>query len=379
MDNEKRRRRKEPVVESFEAALEELEKSVQQLESGALPLEEALRIFANGMEKSAFCLEKTPGGGTTDRSDCAVAEWAIAASAMEEQGGCGMTFEQYCRQQLPQIEKELEAWLGQSNCRLNEAMAYSVFAGGKRLRPILLLAAADAVGGNGAAFTTTAAALEVIHTYSLIHDDLPAMDNDDYRRGRLTNHKVYGEGMAILAGDGLLTLAFEMLAKQGGVTPATILQVVQEIAAAAGPAGMVGGQSIDMEAEGKQLSLAELQTLHARKTGALFRAAVRSGAILAGASAEQLAALTTYAEAFGLAFQITDDILDVLGDQAVMGKPTGSDEKNNKATYVTMFSLGQAQTMAQETVATAVQAVEGFGPRAEVLVDLAQLLLRRKS
>lgn len=259
---------------------------------------------------------------------------------------------------------------------LYDAMAYSLMAGGKRLRPVLLMAAAEAVGGEGKNCLPVAAALEMIHTYSLIHDDLPAMDNDDYRRGKLTNHKVYGEGMAILAGDALLTLAFQTISRQEAEA-SCIVKILSEIASAAGSCGMVGGQALDIEAEQKQLSLDELKTLHMGKTGALFRAALRSGAILGGASKDQLKALTAYAEAFGLAFQITDDILDVIGDEALVGKPIGSDERNNKSTYVSLTSLEEATYLADAAVSEALAALDNFGEEANFLRDMVRYIARR--
>ena len=263
------------------------------------------------------------------------------------------------------------------DAKLAEAMEYSLMAGGKRLRPILVMAAADAVGADGTAYLTTGCALEMIHTYSLIHDDLPAMDNDDYRRGKLTNHKVYGAGLATLAGDALLTLAFEVMLRQEGVNETTRLAVVREMAIAAGMNGMVGGQAIDLASEGHRIPIELLQKMHMGKTGALFRAAIRSGAILGGASEAQLAALTRYAEAFGLAFQITDDILDVIGDEAAIGKPVGSDERNHKSTYVTLLSLEKAQALAKETVDNALAALEDFGEEAAFLRALVTMLLER--
>ena len=261
---------------------------------------------------------------------------------------------------------------------LKKAMEYSLMAGGKRLRPVLLMAAADAVGKDGAAFLTTGCAIEMIHTYSLIHDDLPAMDNDDYRRGKPTNHKVFGDGIAVLAGDALLTLAFEVMLRQEGAAPETLVTVVSEMSRAAGPYGMVGGQVLDLEGEGRRLDLAALRKIHMGKTGALFCAAIRSGAILAGAKEEELAALTLYAERFGLAFQITDDILDVTGDEAAIGKPVGSDVRNEKATYVTLTSLEEAKKLAEDAVNEAVVALDIFGERAAFLRDLALFLLGRK-
>lgn len=265
------------------------------------------------------------------------------------------------------------------NAKLSDAMKYSLMAGGKRLRPVLLMAAADAVGANGDDFVTTGAAIEMIHTYSLIHDDLPAMDNDDYRRGKLTNHKVYGDGIAILAGDGLLTLAFEVMLRQKNASAEKLTQVVKEMSIAAGPNGMVGGQAIDLLSEGKSISMEELKEMHMGKTGALFRAAIRSGAILGGANQKQLDALTLYAEKFGLAFQITDDILDVEGDERDLGKPIGSDAKNQKSTYVTLTSLEEAKKLAVQTVDEAVTALDDFGEEAEFLRELATYLIARNS
>ena len=261
---------------------------------------------------------------------------------------------------------------------LMRAMEYSLLAGGKRLRPILLMAAADASGGNGEKYLQVASALEMIHTYSLIHDDLPAMDNDDYRRGKLTNHKVFGEAMAILAGDALLTLAFEVALRQKNVPNEILLTVLKEISVAAGAAGMVGGQVIDLRSEGVQIDFATLKLMHTGKTGALFRAAIRSGALLAQADEKKLAALTKYAENFGLAFQITDDILDVEGDEKILGKKIGSDAKNNKSTYVSLTSLDEAKNLAQKTVEDALCALENFGTEAEFLRGLVRFLLDRK-
>ncbi|WP_432646609.1 polyprenyl synthetase family protein [Mitsuokella sp.] len=277
-----------------------------------------------------------------------------------------------------QLVRELELY-APLDATLAAAMKYSLMAGGKRLRPILLMAAADAVGKKGTDYITAGCALEMIHTYSLIHDDLPAMDNDDYRRGKLTNHKVYGDGMAVLAGDALLTLAFEVLVRQQHTDAATLLRVVREISTAAGMNGMVGGQAIDLESEGKHIDMETLRKMHMGKTGALFRAALRSGAILAGADEEKLAALTDYAEKFGLAFQITDDILDVVGDEKLIGKPVGSDIRNEKSTYVTLTSLEEARKLAKETVDGAVAALSGFGPEADFLRQLVRYMLERKN
>lgn len=261
---------------------------------------------------------------------------------------------------------------------LRASMAYSLMAGGKRLRPVLLMAAADALGVDGTKFLPVACGLEMIHTYSLIHDDLPAMDNDDLRRGKPTNHVVYGEGIAILTGDALLTLAFSVILRQRDVPAEALLRVVDEISRAAGAEGMVGGQVLDLAAENHRISMEELRRVHMGKTGALFRAALRSGAILADATEEQLAALTAYAEHFGLAFQITDDILDVIGTAEDIGKPIGSDEKNHKSTYVSLTSLQEAQELARRTAEDAEQTLSMFTAEADFLRELVVYLVNRK-
>ena len=291
-------------------------------------------------------------------------------------------FEEVWSERRELIEEALKKELHEGRERdatLTKSMEYSLMAGGKRLRPILLMAAADACGKDGRAFITSACALEMIHTYSLIHDDLPAMDDDNLRRGKPTNHVKFGAGMATLAGDGLLTMAFEVLTREKNVRPETILSVIREVSVAAGTSGMVGGQAIDLESEGRRIDLTCLRRMHMGKTGALFRAALRTGAILAGASEKELAALTQYAEAFGLAFQITDDILDVTGSEAEIGKPVGSDRRNEKSTYVTLTSLARAQELADEAIESALSAVEIFGEKASFLQDLVRFLSHRRS
>jgi len=288
----------------------------------------------------------------------------------------------YLKERQTQVESYMRTLVPEQSgplAQVTEAMRYSLFAGGKRLRPILLMAAADAVGTDGRRFLHSACALEMIHTYSLIHDDLPAMDDDDYRRGRLTNHKVFGEGMAVLTGDGLLTLAFETLLSQPDVAPETLARVAREVAYAAGPSGMVGGQAIDLGSEGQQPTPETMTLMHRLKTGALFRASLRAGALLAGGSVGEVQSLTEYAEQFGLAFQITDDILDVTGTEAVLGKPVGSDEKNNKATYVSVYSLPEAKRMAKNAVDESIGALARFGDKAVVLRSLSEYLLNRDS
>ena len=255
---------------------------------------------------------------------------------------------------------------------LVEACRYSLLAGGKRLRPALVLMTAELIDGQTEKAMEAACALEMIHTYSLIHDDLPAMDDDDLRRGKPTSHKMFGEATAILAGDALLTMAFDLAAQTGSP------QVVQEIAQAAGAAGMVGGQYLDLEGEKTLLDLKSLQRVHAMKTGALIRVALRVGAILAGATPQQLAALTQYGVSLGLAFQITDDILDVVGDEEKLGKPIGSDAENVKSTYPALLGLSQAKERAAEVVQDALNSLSIFGTEADLLRELAQFVLERQ-
>ena len=290
-----------------------------------------------------------------------------------------MDLKAYLKERGGLVNQFLDEVIGRGSISpVDEAMRYSVMAGGKRLRPILLMAAADCVGGDGTRYLPVAAGLEMIHTYSLIHDDLPEMDNDDYRRGRLTNHKVFGHAMAVLAGDGLQSQAFEVMLGQTGVAPEKLIEVVKLVAHCAGPFGMDGGQALDITSEGKKLTLAQMQQLHEAKTGALFVASIRGGAILGGGSEEEIAVLTKFARLFGLAFQITDDILDVEGDEAVMGKKAGMDALMNKSTYVTLFSLEKAKEMAKETLEEARRTLSPFGAKAEVLTAITEHLYNRK-
>jgi len=241
---------------------------------------------------------------------------------------------------------------------LKESMIYSIEIGGKRLRPILVFAVLKALGRELTLGYHTAAALEMIHTYSLIHDDLPAMDNDDLRRGKLTNHKVYGEAVAILAGDGLLTHAFSLISLDGGLSFEQRIKLIQELAQAAGPAGMIAGQVLDMEAETKSVSLAELKNIHAHKTGCLIEFAVIAGAIIGHAEAETLTGLRKFASHLGVAFQIRDDILDIEGDSDLIGKTVGSDLANNKTTYVSLTSLTEAKKMLEQEIASAIESLK---------------------
>jgi geranylgeranyl diphosphate synthase type II len=264
---------------------------------------------------------------------------------------------------------------------LHRAMRYSVQAGGKRLRPILVIAGAEAVGGSAEQVIETACALELIHTYSLIHDDLPAMDNDDYRRGMLTNHKVFGEAIAILAGDALLTLAFKLIALNGARTgdARVIATLVTDIADAAGTDGMVGGQVVDIESEGKAVDAETVDYIHTHKTAALIRASLCAGALLARASVEQLAAITACGEALGLAFQIVDDILDVEGSTEELGKTAGKDAQQQKATYPAYHGLEASRAKARTLIDQAKEAVMSLGARAEPIRALAEFIVQRRS
>ena len=264
---------------------------------------------------------------------------------------------------------------------IHKAMRYSVFAGGKRLRPVLVIAGAEAVGGAMDAVLPAACAMELIHTYSLVHDDLPAMDNDDFRRGRPTNHKVFGEAMAILAGDGLLTLAFRLIADcfPPGADAGVLRAVLTDIADAAGTRGMVGGQVADLEAEGRQVGPAMLEFIHRHKTAALIRTSLRVGAILAGATAPQLDALSLAGGNIGLAFQIMDDILDVEGTTEQLGKTAGKDQQQQKATYPAIHGIEASRVRAQALIAEADTALHGLGPRAEPVRALAQFIFDRRT
>ena len=263
-----------------------------------------------------------------------------------------------------------------------QAVRYSLLAGGKRIRPILCLAAAEAVGGKTDAILPAACALEMIHTYSLIHDDLPAMDNDDYRRGRPTLHKVFGEDIAILAGDALLTEAFHLLTdrkRMPEIPTDRLLDVAREIAEAAGYRGMVGGQVQDIRAEGEKVGLETLYAIHRRKTGALLRVSLRAGAILAGAGDEALADLSDYGGKIGLAFQIADDILNVEGDPALLGKGTGSDAARGKITFPALLGIEASRARAEELVIEAVSSLAPFDDGAAPLRAIARYILERRS
>jgi geranylgeranyl diphosphate synthase type II len=264
---------------------------------------------------------------------------------------------------------------------LHKAMRYSVFAGGKRLRPVLVAAGAEAVGGSLDAVMPAASAVEMIHTYSLIHDDLPAMDNDDFRRGVPTSHKVFGEAIAILAGDALLTLAFRLLGNSGaaGADAQRLREVFIEVADAAGSAGMVGGQVADIECEGKPADAAMVDYIHTHKTAALIRASIRSGAILAGATPTELEALGVAGDDLGLAFQIMDDILDITATSEELGKTAGKDQAQQKATYPAVHGIETSRRRAQALIADAHTALEPFGERALPLRALGTFIIERKA
>lgn len=261
---------------------------------------------------------------------------------------------------------------------LRDAMAYSYLAPGKRLRPCLFLLAAEAFGGDCQRLMPFAAGIEMIHTYSLIHDDLPAMDNDDFRRGKPTCHKIYGDGMAVLAGDGLLTEAFRLMTSlQGGADSERLLAAIRMASSHSGIQGMVYGQSLDIEGEGKPLSLEELKTIHYYKTGALLSFSVASGALLAGAADDEVAALDVFGRKFGLAFQITDDILDETGTFEALGKPIGSDLESHKTTYVTLLGIDGAKAEASKAIEEANQCISEISRDMTSFYTLGQMVLNR--
>ncbi len=263
---------------------------------------------------------------------------------------------------------------------VHEAMRYSLFGGGKRVRPILAIAAAEAIGAKTADLLPVAGSLELIHTYSLIHDDLPAMDDDDFRRGRATCHKVYGEAIAILAGDGLLNMAFEVLSdpRRLKAIPANrLIAIIKEISTASGVFGMIGGQVVDMESENKDVDFPTLEYIHTHKTGALIRASVRVGALYGKAGKRQFTALTHYGEMVGLAFQIADDILDITGTEEEIGKDVGSDIKKGKKTFPSFYGLEESRARAHEVADKAVHALKDFDRKADPLRELAKYIVNR--
>ncbi|MDH4222625.1 MAG: polyprenyl synthetase family protein [candidate division Zixibacteria bacterium] len=285
-----------------------------------------------------------------------------------------MDFEEYLKKKRKIIDRALDEYLPEEKKEpklLHRAMRYSIFAGGKRLRPIIAISSFEAVGGKGKVILPVACALEMIHTYSLIHDDLPCMDDDDLRRGKPTLHKIHGEGMAVLTGDALHALAFELLLK------AKNFQVIQEVAKAIGTEGMIGGQVKDLEAEGRKVSLKQVEYIHTHKTGKLLKASIRAGAILGNADNKRLKALSAYGEKFGLAFQIMDDILDIVGEERVLGKKRGSDKANSKATYPAVVGLEKSRGIAYSLLKEAKESLRIFQEKSWVFEKLADYVYAR--
>lgn len=281
------------------------------------------------------------------------------------------------------IDSELNRYLVSQNSyeqKVFESMKYSINAGGKRLRPILVLEACELVGGDIHNALPFACALEMIHTYSLIHDDLPAMDNDDFRRGKLTNHKIYGEGVAILAGDGLLNYAFEiMIEKILKSNDNNLIKAMKEISNASGVHGMISGQLVDLLSEGTRIDKETLEFIHLKKTAAIIEASIKSGALIGHATEEQYSALNNYGRCIGLAFQIVDDILDVIGDEKKLGKKIGSDEENNKVTYPSMYGIEASKKLANNLIKDGIKSLEIFGEKAYYLRELAKYLEIREN
>lgn len=293
-----------------------------------------------------------------------------------------MNLSDYFKECQTLVNQSLETFLPPATTYppiLHEAMRYSLLAGGKRIRPILAIAAAEACGGSRREVLPIACAIEMIHAFSLIHDDLPAMDDDDLRRGQPTNHKVYGEAIAILAGDALYGQAFEVLTKLKSQhkDPMMILEIISDIVRGSGALGMIGGQVIDIQAEGKKISLEELKRLHSYKTGHLIRVSVTSGAKIVTDDAQKLACLERYAELIGLAFQIADDILDIEGGEEI-GKDLGSDVERGKSTYPALMGLEESKKEAKKVLEEALTSLKSFGEEADVLREIAQYIVERK-
>ncbi len=294
-----------------------------------------------------------------------------------------MTIHDYLQEWAAEVEKTLDEVLpatGRQPSSIHEAMRYSCMGGGKRLRAVMALAACRAVGGAERDALGYGAALEMLHAYSLIHDDLPAMDDDDYRRGKLANHKVYGEAMAVLAGDALLTHAMEQLAALPEFYPVTLItayRLMHEVTRACGTQGLIGGQVMDLENTGLPADAATLEAIHRRKTGALFEVSLKGGAMIGGGKNNELAALTRYAENFGLAFQITDDLLDVVGNQEALGKETGADARKNKATYPGVHGLERSRQMAADCLDACQASLSFLSGETWPLQQLAASILER--
>ena len=293
-----------------------------------------------------------------------------------------MTLTEYVARQQRRVDDALERWVPPQSTlpeSIHRAMRYSLFAGGKRIRPILCMAAAEAVSDSPAGIESCACTLELIHTYSLIHDDLPALDNDDLRRGVPTCHKVFGDAIAILAGDALLTLAFQVLAQMDCAAERRVALIAELSTAAGTVGGMIGGQVCDIEGEGQPPDAMLLEAIHRAKTGALLRASLRMGAIYAGADPEQLHALSCYGEHVGLAFQIVDDVLDVEQSSETLGKTAGKDAQQHKITFPAVYGLARSREMAEEQRLAAHLALRPFDERAERLRELADFIVHRRA
>ena len=295
----------------------------------------------------------------------------------------GLSASQYLSEGKKLIDERMLSFLPQGKAypeSIHEAMRYSLLAGGKRLRPVLVMAAAESVGGERHTILPFAIAAELIHTYTLIHDDLPALDNDELRRGKPTNHKVFGEAIAILAGDALLTQAFIIMTRAVGmdtIPPECILKATHEMAGALGSNGMIGGQVVDLESEGKRINSETLEYIHIYKTGFLIRACIRCGGILSQATNGQLTSLSRFGAHIGLAFQIIDDILDITGDQEKLGKDIGSDLTKNKATYPALYGLEESKRKAEELVEESIDCLNEFDDRADPLREIARFFVQR--
>ncbi len=293
-----------------------------------------------------------------------------------------MDFYKEFEERILEVNRNLDKFVEEKDCpqgTIYKAMKYSLSAGGKRIRPVLMGACAELMGADRESVMPFACALEMIHTYSLIHDDLPCMDNDDLRRGKPTNHKVFGEAMAVLAGDALLNYAFEIMLKNSTVSPNMTIGAMSEIAAASGTQGMIGGQVIDIESEGKTIDAVTLMTMHLHKTAALIMAAAKVGALLGGGGREALDSMEEFARYLGIAFQIKDDILDVTGSEEMLGKKTGVDRTLEKSTFISIYGLEASQKMLEDYTNRAIETLLPYGERAEFLIELSKFLLSREN
>lgn len=295
-----------------------------------------------------------------------------------------MNIHNYLKQKKRRVDNYLKTYIDsrekqkESPGRLIDAMSYALMAGGKRVRPILAIAGFEAVGGSSSVILPVAASLELIHSYSLIHDDLPAMDDDDFRRNLPTTHRVFGEGTAILAGDALLTDAFHIISSSKA-SPEVLIRIINELSSACGPMGMVGGQIMDLLLEGKLARKKDLLYIHSHKTGSFIRAAVRIGALMGNAPRRELNALSEYGEKVGLAFQIIDDILDITGTQKELGKTTGADYARGKNTYPSTFGLKESHNKAEHLIRDAIKTVKIFNKKGEPLAEIARYILSRRN